>query len=61
MEAHAGEDVEQGEPSSIVVGNGPIGTLFSLHQRSFLLQQMETNIETHSQLLCRILPWNTWP
>ncbi|KAL6091676.1 hypothetical protein STEG23_024270 [Scotinomys teguina] len=30
-----------------------ISALFSNHQRSFLLQQIETNIETHSQTLCR--------
>jgi hypothetical protein len=31
-----------------------ISALLSYHQRSFLLKQMRTNTETHSQTLCKV-------
>jgi hypothetical protein len=31
-----------------------MSALLSHHQRNFLLQQMETNTETHSQISCRV-------
>jgi hypothetical protein len=31
-----------------------MSALLSHHQRSFLLQQIETNTETHSQTSCRV-------
>ena len=41
-------------PNDIML-NSEISALFSHYQRSFLLQQMETNTEAHRQILRREL------